>query len=205
MPLSAQTPPPVGVPPLNGEPLPLEFVNTVFPVKGVLMDGFRTTEHLAWWLRSCRGSLATHLPESAVDALGVADVQCFVMLRDASRRLVDALVNCREADPWDVAHLNRAATMDRAWPLLCWNAGERPVAVHVSTAVPSIAVQSEIAHAVVRLLTGASGVEPKACVAPGCVFYFDQARSRREWCSTGCGNRARAARHYARRHPHRDC
>ncbi len=204
MPPHTLTPPPEGVPPLHGEPLPLEFVNTVFPVRGVLTDGFRTPDHLAWWLRSCRGSLATPLPDDAVDSLSAVDVQSFVMLRDASRRLIDAFVNHHEADSWDVAHLNRAITMDRCWPLLCWNAGERPVAVHVTTAAPLIAVQSEIAHATLLLLTGSSGVEPKACTAPGCVFFFDHARSRREWCSTGCGNRARAARHYARRHHHRD-
>jgi predicted RNA-binding Zn ribbon-like protein len=39
--------------------------------------------------------------------------------------------------------------------------------------------------------------ELRACQGPGCVLFFIRDR-RREWCSHGCGNRARAARHYAR-------
>ncbi|HEY3005705.1 MAG TPA: CGNR zinc finger domain-containing protein [Kribbellaceae bacterium] len=42
----------------------------------------------------------------------------------------------------------------------------------------------------------------RACYAPGRVLYFVTGHPRREWCSTACGNRARAARHYAR-HPRR--
>jgi predicted RNA-binding Zn ribbon-like protein len=38
----------------------------------------------------------------------------------------------------------------------------------------------------------------RACYAPGCVLYFVQDHPRREWCSTACGNRVRAARHYRR-------
>jgi predicted RNA-binding Zn ribbon-like protein len=38
----------------------------------------------------------------------------------------------------------------------------------------------------------------RACGAPGCVLYFVRDHPRREWCSVACGNRVRAARHYAR-------
>jgi predicted RNA-binding Zn ribbon-like protein len=38
----------------------------------------------------------------------------------------------------------------------------------------------------------------RACHGPGCVLYFSRDHPRREWCSAGCGNRARAARHYRR-------
>ncbi|MEU9983259.1 CGNR zinc finger domain-containing protein [Streptomyces sp. NPDC050856] len=200
MPFDAPVSPPADVPPLHGEPLPLEFVNTVFPVRGALRDGLRTPEHLVWWLRSCRGRLATPLSDSALDEVDNADAQCFVMLRDAGRRLVDALVHQRDPDPWDVAQVNRVAGVGRSWPLLRWDTGGRPVALEISTAPPVVAAQAEIAHALIDLLTGRSGTEARRCPAPGCVFFFDHARSRREWCSAGCGNRARAARHYARHH-----
>jgi hypothetical protein len=42
----------------------------------------------------------------------------------------------------------------------------------------------------------------RACQAPGCVLYFVKDHPRREWCSTACGNRARAARHYRRHRDH---
>ncbi|MFD6892721.1 CGNR zinc finger domain-containing protein [Streptomyces sp. NPDC059957] len=193
-----QTQPPVGIAPLNGAPLPLEFANTVFPLRGTMCDSFDTPAKLAWWLRSCRGQLTTHLPDGVLEQVDAADVHLFTLLRDATRRLVGAFVDHHEPDPLDVAHINRAAGLGRPWPLLQWNTGERPVALSICPATPVLAVQAEIAHAVVDLLTGACGAEPKACQAPGCVFFFDHMRSRQQWCSTGCGNRARAARHYAR-------
>ena len=45
---------------------------------------------------------------------------------------------------------------------------------------------------------GAPDFSPPRVHAPGCVLYFIKDHPRREWCSTACGNRARAARHYAR-------
>jgi len=38
----------------------------------------------------------------------------------------------------------------------------------------------------------------RACRAPGCVLYLVKDPPRREWCGVTCGNRVRAARHYAR-------
>ncbi|MFI6847287.1 CGNR zinc finger domain-containing protein [Kitasatospora sp. NPDC050467] len=39
---------------------------------------------------------------------------------------------------------------------------------------------------------------PAGLPGPGCVLYFVKKHPRREWCSAGCGTRARAARHYER-------
>ncbi|MEU3268478.1 CGNR zinc finger domain-containing protein [Streptomyces bacillaris] len=189
---------PEDVPPLNGEPLPLEFSNTVFPVRGTLRDGFRTPEHVSWWLRSCRHLFTTSLLEPDLAAVDETDAHCFVLLRDAARRLIDAHIRGHDPDPWDVAQVNRVSALGRPWPALRWEAGRRPAALHCSTAPPVVTVQAEIAQALVELLAGIAPTLPTACPAPGCVFFFDAARSRRQWCSQGCGNRARAARHYAR-------
>jgi predicted RNA-binding Zn ribbon-like protein len=37
-----------------------------------------------------------------------------------------------------------------------------------------------------------------ACGGPSCVLYFTKKDPRRAYCSAGCGNRARVARHYRR-------
>jgi predicted RNA-binding Zn ribbon-like protein len=195
----APAPGPADVPPLHGEPLPLEFANTVYPVRGVLRDGLGSPERLARWLEACCDRLATPLPAGALEAVTAEDVLSFVMLRDVTRRLTEAHVRRLSPDSWDVAQLNRASSMDRPWPSLRWIEGGRPTLVQMCPAPPLVAVQSEIAHSLIGMLTGTSGVQPRACQAPGCVLFFDRARSRREWCSTGCGNRARVARHYARR------
>lgn len=50
----------------------------------------------------------------------------------------------------------------------------------------------------IEALTPPDGLPLRACLAPSCVLYFVQDHPRRAWCSAACGNRARAARHYAR-------
>ncbi|WEH39231.1 CGNR zinc finger domain-containing protein [Streptomyces sp. NBC_01218] len=192
-------PPPEGAPPLNGQPLPLEFVNTVHPVRGVMRDGFASPELVAWWLSACRSAFRTDLPDEELARVTAADAHCFALLRDSARRLTEALVRRQDPEPWDVAQINRASALGGRWPALRWEAGGRPSPLQCGTP-PIAAVQSEIAQAVIDMLTGSSGTEPTPCEAPGCVFFFDASRSRRQWCSSGCGNRARAARHYARHH-----
>jgi predicted RNA-binding Zn ribbon-like protein len=63
-----------------------------------------------------------------------------------------------------------------------------------------LAVLSRIAEQGVELFTGPRRASLRACHAPGCVLYFVRDHPRREWCSAGCGNRARVARHYQRHH-----
>ena len=57
---------------------------------------------------------------------------------------------------------------------------------------------SAIANEAIELFGPWDDLDLRACLAPGCVLYFIKDHPRREWCSNGCGNRARAARHYAR-------
>lgn len=80
-------PPPEGAPPLNGQPLPLEFVNTVHPVRGVMRDGFASPELVAWWLSACRSAFRTDLPDEELARVTAADAHCFALLRDSARRL----------------------------------------------------------------------------------------------------------------------
>ncbi|WP_405393054.1 CGNR zinc finger domain-containing protein [Streptomyces sp. NBC_01102] len=65
---------------------------------------------------------------------------------------------------------------------------------------PRRAALARIAAEAVALFAGAgTGAELlRACPAPGCVLYFVKSHSRREWCTVGCGNRVRVARHSRR-------
>ena len=62
-----------------------------------------------------------------------------------------------------------------------------------------VAAVSLLAEQGVALFAGARRGELRACLAPRCVLYFLREHPRRGWCSAGCGNRARVARHYERR------
>jgi predicted RNA-binding Zn ribbon-like protein len=63
---------------------------------------------------------------------------------------------------------------------------------------PDVRLLGTIATQAVELFGQGDDLDLRACLGPGCVLYFIKDHPRREWCSTGCGNRARAARHYAR-------
>jgi predicted RNA-binding Zn ribbon-like protein len=60
------------------------------------------------------------------------------------------------------------------------------------------AAVSAIAEDAVTLFGQDLRYELRACLAPSCVLYFLKNHPRREWCSVGCGSRARSARHYQR-------
>jgi predicted RNA-binding Zn ribbon-like protein len=63
---------------------------------------------------------------------------------------------------------------------------------------PVAAGLAQVAVDAVALFGGEDAAKLRACPAPGCVLYFVKTHPRREWCSAGCGNRVRAARHYQR-------
>ncbi|MER6023978.1 CGNR zinc finger domain-containing protein [Streptomyces anulatus] len=55
-----------------------------------------------------------------------------------------------------------------------------------------------ISAAAVELFAGEGAERLRACPAPGCILYFVRTHARREWCTVGCGNRVRVARHSRR-------
>ena len=120
-------------------------------------------------------------------------------LRDAVRVLAAdrtsdprAIATGHEARVADaIAALNAASARAPGWPTL--DGGRL---VWASQARGDERTVGELAGEAVRFL--AADPELRACLAPRCVLYFVKDHPRRAWCSTGCGNRERAARHYAR-------
>jgi predicted RNA-binding Zn ribbon-like protein len=73
-------------------------------------------------------------------------------------------------------------------------------AVVTHTAAPTIAAAlAAIAEQAVSLLSAPDAETLRACTGPGCMLFYRKDHPRRAWCSPRCSNRARAARHYARR------
>jgi predicted RNA-binding Zn ribbon-like protein len=175
------------------EPLPIAFANTVHAVRGRVLDDLETTGQLAGWLRGAE----TGLPRPPGDlAVGEAELRQARELRDAIRAIITAVVAGRAPEPAHVTVVNTAAREAPRWRELHWE--PEPRAVTRTAGTPVAAALSMIAGATVDLLAGDLRHEVRACHAPGCVLHFVRDNPRREWCSAGCGNRARAARHYAK-------
>ena len=178
------------------EPRPVLLMNTVRADRGGVHDALTTPAELARWLAAAG---VTPAEPSVTDA----DLHAAVILRDALRRLAALLTD----DPRPAAR-SALADVDAAVTAVNRAAAPAPrAALQVSDGglglrLPPAPADAGAALAVVaaeavELLTG-PGTVLNACHAPGCVLYFVKDHPRREWCSTACGNRARAARHYRR-------
>ncbi|MBB6349290.1 CGNR zinc finger domain-containing protein [Nonomuraea muscovyensis] len=185
--------------PLLGEPPPIELANTVHAVRGHRRDGLRTIEHLAAWLRDVRPRLAVPLTDAELCEVTGEDLADARELRDAIRALASAAApesGDAALDPRAAETLNRHARRSPRWRELLLD--PEPHAVVRGTGRPVAAALAAVAEEAVDLFAGPARHRLRACQGPGCVLHFVRESPRREWCSAGCGNRARAARHYAK-------
>jgi predicted RNA-binding Zn ribbon-like protein len=163
-------------------------------------DALDTVANLQAWLTAVRPGGDGPSPDAS-------DLERFRALRDALRRLAAVLTDDTRpsaASPITdvgraIAEVNRAAALAPAQPRLTLQNGRLRLAP-ASQASPAQRALSSIAGEAMTLMAAEDQVGLRACEAPGCVLYFVTSHPRREWCSTACGNRARAARHYQRHH-----
>ncbi|WP_107055903.1 ABATE domain-containing protein [Streptomyces griseus] len=120
-------------------------------------------------------------------------------LREQIRALIASRVEGRPAPPSALAAVNEALTRAPAASLLHWDParGLYRAASHPTTQVVDHALAVLAADAA-DLLTGPDAERLTACGSTPCTRFLLR-HGRRHWCSTRCGDRARAARAYARR------
>ncbi|GAA5049604.1 hypothetical protein GCM10023336_16760 [Streptomyces similanensis] len=121
-------------------------------------------------------------------------------LRQAVRGLFDAAVTGRAPDPEWVASVNRVLAAAPVTTVLSWPAGGPPGREAVVAAdAPVARALHRLADDAVTLLCGPDAGALSVCPAEGCARLLLRTHGRRQWCCTRCGDRVRAARHYARR------
>jgi predicted RNA-binding Zn ribbon-like protein len=176
------------------EPLPVRLMNTVWASRGVVYDSLATVAQLQQWARQCGIRPATGLTRD--------DLAHARSLRDALRRLTAAVLEDQRPNAVR-ADLPAGEALDTLNDFL-------------RTSVPEVVADGDTSLQR-RWTSSATGFERElvaialeasdllsegptrlgACQGPGCVLYFER-QPRRGWCSAGCGNRARVARHYHR-------
>lgn len=194
----------VGQLPLTGEPLPLDLVNTTYikgGQRGHLVDALTAPEALDAWLAAHRADFSPALAEALDDGgpAGPAHVGAFTELRDALRHLAAARTSGTAPEPGPMGVVNAAARLAARWRELVPGAGAGFDAVPrwLETDPRRVAL-GEVAAAAVSLFSGDRAALIRACGAPGCILYFVKSHARRAWCTSGCGNRVRVARHSRR-------
>jgi predicted RNA-binding Zn ribbon-like protein len=178
---------------LPAEPRPVRLMNTIWADRAAVYDDLTSVDALRSWL----SDTGTAAPDARQ-----ADLTAALSLRGSLRRL--AYVVTVDTRPRTLSGLSveaALATVNEHLALappaqlrltkdaVCYEQSLRPRSARDVLA----AVAAEGAD----LLT-ANDPCLRACLAPGCVLYFVKDHPRRAWCSPACGNRARAARHYAR-------
>jgi predicted RNA-binding Zn ribbon-like protein len=177
--------------PSRALPLPLELLNTTFASGGQPRDALTSPADLDAWL----DANAEHFPTRPSKATA-ADLARFRDLRAAARRIFSALVEATQPSTEDIELLNRSSAAAPRFARLDWQAAPRlTLATHATASASALGI---VATATIELLAGPDRTRISRCQAPGCVLFFLREPRRRHWCSPGCGNRARVARHYAR-------
>jgi predicted RNA-binding Zn ribbon-like protein len=175
------TPPATADPrPLLGEPLALDLVNTRWIGPAGREDLLTDTAGLTVWLAG-----------AGLTDTCVADEPTLAALREARDAVVAAV-----ADPADVAGLNAVLNHGRIRRVIVNGVPTEELEIDgPAWRVPWLAADNYA-----RLLLDRPD-RIRRCANTGCIlhFYDTSKNGTRRWCSmAGCGNRAKAARHYNR-------
>jgi len=142
-----------------------------------------------------------------VDAGGAGggdDRADLLALREQLRDLFTATVDGDPPPPGSVEALNdlaAAAPVNLAARRTGGDDGTAGVIVERSSpGDPGTVLRAEAARSALALLAAPARDRLRLCRAPGCSLFFLTDLRRQQWCSADCGNRARVARHYTRRH-----
>lgn len=169
--------------PLVGEPVSVDLLNTTWVDAAGSHDLLAELPGLVVWLRG-QGLLRAPRTEATRAAL--------VRAREALRR---------HAAGEDDARTQLNAVLERG--SLVRMLSDRGPTTRIEVPDPSQLPAWTAVEDYLQLLER----DPRRlrrCAGPGCVLHFfdTSKRGQRRWCSmAGCGNRAKAARHYARTRP----
>jgi predicted RNA-binding Zn ribbon-like protein len=176
--------------PLTGEPLAVDLANTLWRSPDGEHDLLETAAGLCEWL--------------AERDLSVRPTEKMSPEKMSAEKVRAALVHTRsvlrevfEGEPGAEERLN--AILARGLVIRSLERGlvrQRPVLTDEAWELAWLAADDYL-----RLReSGADSI--RQCEHPSCVLYFYDTTGRRRWCSmAGCGNRAKAQRHYARQRP----
>ena len=184
---------------LPDEPAPVRLMNTIWADTRGVHDELTSPVALAEWLAAVTDYERPELGGTSQRELAEA-----LLLRDSLRRLAAySTGDERPSAQSPVSDLDEAVAAvnavlaDSPQTELALRDG-RLQATRPRRASAARSALAQLGQGAVELLTGPAAVRLRACNAPGCVLYFVKTHPRREWCSEGCGNRVRAARHYQR-------
>lgn len=173
--------------PLLGEPLPVEFANSLYRDGDDWIDFLADAPAATRWFAAAAGSAVLEVaPE-----IGPQQVNDVRGLRDAVRAVMETVVAGGRPDQGVVDVVNRAAASAPAFPQLHW---PEVRTVRVAGGLPG--TLALVASEAIAVVAGPAARRLRRCTAPGCAMLFVKDHPRRAWCNPSCGQRVRQARYY---------
>jgi len=183
----------------------LDFVNTLELEKGIPVDHFDSVQTALRWLRDHEllhdEMLAAELRQAAADpSAGDRTLARIRRVRGAMRELADATVDRRTPDQRQLDEVNRALRSPYTYYLVPAPDGVSLDHKHIGDPVDG--AMARLAESIARELSQGHPERLRICANDECRWVFnDTSRTgRRKWCDMStCGNRAKVARHRARK------
>lgn len=175
-----------------GDRLALDVANTVQLRGETYVDLLPEPADLADW--AAREGARLRAP---VGLLRADELAGFLRARDAIVGLLRSAAD-ESAPPRAAVEIINAILLDTPAVRLLTPAGEVGEVHLICRRSPIDDLVSEAAFDAVELLHGPDRARLKLCPAPSCGQLYLRDRTSQRWCSDGCGNRARAARHHQR-------
>lgn len=177
----------------------IALVNTCALRSGSMVDLLAGPPAAGAWLE-------LHIPRRPGAATGIvltpAEGAQLIELRESIRALFEAHASGQPPAPTTMAFINAAAATAPLVPGLVWTASDGPrIAERRLGRSAGAKAMAYLAADAMNLLTAPPAAQLTPCGAHGCVRWFLRTHGSRQWCSTRCGDRVRAARHYVRHHP----
>jgi predicted RNA-binding Zn ribbon-like protein len=172
-----------------------DFMNTLELDEGSLVDRLQTATDATRWLVD-RGLI--HAGAAAPDE-GAA-LERIRSVREALREVAHAVAEHRGADAAAIAEVNRAIQARERVELVAESDGVSVGHSHVGD--PLDDALARLADPLVHEISTGNADRVRICANDTCQWvFFDESRAaRRRWCDMAtCGNRAKAARHRARK------
>jgi predicted RNA-binding Zn ribbon-like protein len=177
-----------------GAPLAVDLANSLVQIRpGLTRDLLASDDALDDWLEHEAG----RVPRPARSGQRLV---AFRGLRDAVYQLLSAAALGEPMPRVAIQTVNAASGRSHGNPRLALRGGVARAEL-AGAGTPLDRALAAIARSAIEFLSGPERERLRVCPAPSCGMFF-LARARQKWCSTACGNRARAARHYARRRRH---
>jgi predicted RNA-binding Zn ribbon-like protein len=178
--------------PLIGEPLPVEFANSLYVAGEQTIDFLATPELITMWFELAATGV------DITDAIRPNDADEIRDLRDAIRVVLIDLAVDQPPTVGAVAKINLYASRAPWYLRLGSDSGGQLEVTRQHRGDAIDMLLGRIANETVELVSGPQRTLLRRCTGPGCAMLFVKNHHKRRWCQQSCGHRARQADYYRR-------